>query len=419
MNSNPTKRFFCRVIFIALGLLPLLGTVSWATYRGLYQTNASYASEIGKHLGLGCDVERAIHVRPGVIRFEGLKLRDTEGLEILGHCDEATLHSSPFDREIRISALSVSDVHFRRLLELLDERVLQNPRMLQLQTAIQIDRLTIDSAGSSAVIFDDVRIVASLSNVGPQANAEFTLIPANESSGVANEPIRLDVIRELAQHGSGDGEPSIPVTRLNLITGNATLPCSLLAGFFGSHHLNPDATFEGNIHLVSDSHQSAAWTGDAYGHLENLQLQEICSIATGNAKLTFRKATFDKGVATLLDGTLAVNGGKLQSGFVHSAIENLGITIADSHRSQLANPDGLIPFDAINIDFVVEDGESTLRGTAPSAPTGSMGTINGESLFVQPKSKVRNVDLLRTLLGLSQDQVPIANDSTLLRAFPQ
>ena len=417
MNPNPTKRFFCRAIFLALGLLPLLGTFSWAAYRGLYQTNTSYARLVGDRLGMECKIGNVVHVRPGTIRFEGVRLQDAEDLTIVVECGAVVVQSSDFEREVRIPALSVADGKFRRLLKSLDERVLQNPRTLDLPTVVQIDQLAIHSNGSAASTLKNIRLEASLTDVGPQANVEFALLtPQNKSGGETNERIRMDVIREMTRPDSSE---SAPVTRLNLLTGKAKLPCSLLAGFFGSHHLNPEATFRGNIHLDSDSRVNAAWTGDVSGHLENLRLEEICSLATGTAKLTFRKATFEKGSATLLDGTLAVNGGTLNSEFVSSAVENLGMTVGEGHQDFLADPSGLVPFDFINVDFVIENGESTLKGIVPSGSPGDLAIVNGKSLFSQPPSKVRNVDLLRTLLGLSPEQVPVANDSALLRAFPQ
>ena len=421
MNTNSTKRFLCRAIFLALGLLPLVGTFSWAAYRGLNQTNTSYAQWIGEQFGLECSIQKVIHARPGTLRLEGLSFQDAESLRRLGHCNEAIIQFDSIKRVIHIPSLLVVDSEFRRLLELLDERVLQNPRILELPTAVQIEELTIQSNDSPAVTLRDIRLDTSLTDVGPQANAKFTLIPESGSSGVAHEPIRMDVIRETAMTRAGSrgasSPPIPPVTKLNLLTGNARLPGRLLAGFFGSNHLGPTTTFQGNIHLDSNDRGSGAWTGDVSGHLDNLQLEDICSMATGEAKLTFRKATFDKGVATLLDGTLAVGSGKLRSEFVESAIQNLGVTIAEGYRDQLTS--GFLPFDALNVDFVIENGQSSLRGTVPQGSPGDIAIVHGESLLSQPPSSVTNVDLLRTLLGLTQEQIPVANDSALLRAIPQ
>ena len=206
MNQNPIKRLLCRTIFLAIGILPLVGTGGWAAYRGLNQSSTSYGQWVSEQFGLECNIQKVVHARPGTTRFEGLSFQDTESLTRLAQCNEAVVQSNEFAREIRIPALSVAENEFRRLLELLDERVLQNPRMLNLPTAVQIDELTIESKGSRTVTLRDIRLDTSLTDVGPQANMEFVVVP--ENGGGPSEPIRMDVIRETAE---ADGnEVSLP-----------------------------------------------------------------------------------------------------------------------------------------------------------------------------------------------------------------
>ena len=78
-----SRRWMCRVGFVALCLVPTLALTSWGIARHLPSHALAYERRLSAALDVTVSVEAVTHPRPGVEVYTGLELRDPETQRLL------------------------------------------------------------------------------------------------------------------------------------------------------------------------------------------------------------------------------------------------------------------------------------------------------------------------------------------------
>ena len=414
-KSRKVRAFTARVVFFLLGFLPLAGTMCWGTYRCVYENRASYENWLLGQTGLNFHIGKVDHIGPGQLRFRDLQIRDPETGERILESSAVEISRVQESRLFELSNVRLKQSDLHRLLRLINDRVLQQPRLLQQRLAFRIQEVQVESealrdhANSSGALqrLHNAQLNLQRTPIGPQADIAFYYLDGQHENEATNHasPVRVYVVREM--------DKGAPITKLDFQSGDTALPCSLLTGLTMFKNLG-HATFRGNLRLDyrASPRQRDAWTCEATGFVESLDLAQVTSLATGEADVTIRRATVDAGRLTRLDAAISIVDGQLATALVQSAIENLDL-VANVELDDSPT----IQFDRLGLDVLLSGRECQLTGIASETP-GAMVVKNGEAFVSEPARTIQTIDLVRTVLQLPKDQYPIAVDAPILRALP-
>ena len=76
-----TQRYLCRAVFFGLCVAPTVLMSAWIVARNRPGYRAAYEEELSRQLGLAVSIGYMQHPRPGVTRFQGVRLADPETLD--------------------------------------------------------------------------------------------------------------------------------------------------------------------------------------------------------------------------------------------------------------------------------------------------------------------------------------------------
>ena len=74
IEQSKAKIRFARLVFLVLGVMPVLVLTWWAIKRNSLEHLASFRREIEQQLGEPLGIQKIEHVRPGVVRLWGCEV---------------------------------------------------------------------------------------------------------------------------------------------------------------------------------------------------------------------------------------------------------------------------------------------------------------------------------------------------------
>lgn len=399
-----TKQLICRSLFLLLGLVPLFGTVGYATWRQVAFDQDGYQSWIAGQLGLDLRIQNVSHPIPDVVRLLGANIVDPETNELLASCDELKLTQSERVVELRVPSVDIPRGQFRRLLNVLHERLLRQSRLLSRRVVVVADNISLQGESIGLIGF---RLDAGQGEDGPFAEIKFRTTECPHSK----DPVKLNLFRVKRLQS--------PATNVELFTYDSTLPCSLLFEVPDGLQVGSDVAFQGTVLMDGGPD---GWTGEIFGHLKNLDFGAEDPSGVGNrlfagkAQVTISRAEFENNWMRRLDGRIYAREGQVNRRWLAELIAKLRL---DSSRS-LPEEGQSVAFDELGIAFQINGEQAVLSGVAGANTSRVMLSRQGQPLVgltnVQP---IKTLRLFQALFQLSEEQVPVSTDQNrLLRMLP-
>lgn len=374
-----TQRRVCRVVFLALSVVPTVLTLAAIAYCNRPWRQLDWQWSLASTLHLHAEVEEIDRPIPGQIRLTNLHLADLQSHATLGSFDQLILRED--DGNLAIDANSL-ELQVDQLTTAVRSLSIWLTTSQAIPTKFDVDRLTIASRDWPALVLQDL----SVREDGSTSNGHRFLISAKNPAGDA---VKIAVTTE------GDRLRCIVDTR------NAALPAWLIGAFVPGVSSCDEAQFSGAIELES---RSGKQQGKLQGALRNADLARMTNTSPhpirGVAKIELTEILWSNGVIEAARGRIDVEGGvaayslllEMQKLFACSlgpAVQNL----------QLQSTDELIPFDRLAVQFQLSSSGMILGGDESgvilAGPTGPllygpetttwMPIANLVRLFHQPK----------------------------------
>lgn len=400
-----TRRMLCRIGFIAFCVVPTVGVFAWSNSQTTDGHSVSLAGDLSRALGLKVSLAGVAYPRPGASLYEGLVLADPETAKPLARMRFVEVAGGEGLATLVASQPEVDALQLDRFARLVVDR-LRNSAQPQPTLRIAASDVTLDWPDGSQTLTDLLGQIDGKPGEDGQRSATISFKLAGSHS---TEPIRLRYSRRLKE--------SQPTARIELNTGGAAVPCSLLTIPAGmANHLGPRACFRGSLWALETAD---GWEGECSGELTGVDLQSAIAEQfpqhlTGDARITIQLARFRRGRLEEARGSITAGPGVIGQSLLSSAAMNLKFTGSAASNSNAS----LIPYRSLTLAFEIDSSGISVHGAADrqGAIVETVDTVLlAES--IAPASPV--VALLRTLLPQSELQVPAARQAEwLIRRLP-
>ncbi|NQT16103.1 MAG: hypothetical protein HQ582_25325 [Planctomycetes bacterium] len=400
LHDNSRRRI-CLAAFFGLCVAPTLAVLAFGLSRRLPTHARAEARRLTWQLGANVSLDRVEHLRPGVVRYEGLELSDPEtGVPILrcpalragwrtstdgegqGHRSLVLIASAP---EIRADQL-------RSAWKILEGVLTRRAGCGESNVQLKADNLTLRQGDASHALTAVQATIERLPD-GSQADVQFRLTGLETP-----EPIRIWVVR--------NHQIDPPATGVGFSTGGGALPCSLVALAAPQLDvLGPNCQFHGHF-WVNETSEGPA--GQLVGDFTNVDLEGLLNEhfshrLHGPAHLRIEESRIRKGRIEEATGLLVAGPGEISRPLLDAAIDRLGMP----DRLEPSQTAPLASFEQLAVSFHINSDGLQLWGKCPPTDSGTIlvgrfGTLLGEP-YDQP---VPIAALLQALAPTDQLQVP-------------
>ncbi len=408
-----TRRFFCRIGFLALCVLPTLLVTGWiCVVRSpiyLAYQKAAFERSLSDGLGLIVSIDKIKYPVRGVTELEGVELADPETGDPVARVRRIETGRNGDELVLLVSQPEIHGQKIWHLWEVLHDRVLRGHRSSELRAQIVASELTIhraDDEGASTLAGVRCRLVPTAE--GPHATIEF-----READRQTAEPVQLQATR--------NRQVSPPATRWTLHTGSAAFPCALLADRVDIlASLGDEAMFQGSVEMTCTGR---GWEGEITGCFRQVDLDRVVTNRydhklSGMAEVAFRRVSFSNGKLVDATGEMTCEGGFVSWSLLDQARESLGLLADARVRSVVA--DSLWPYRQLKFGFSLNAEGIDIVGHCDSVGEGVvMADDEGPLLADDPQRIAQVVALVRTLASRNGEQVPATPEAyQLLHVLP-
>lgn len=409
MHPN-LRLLICRSGFVLFALLPTLIVGGWIIRRGMPEYSLAqrteWERELSQRLGVSVSIARLDYPQPSMARLGDVKFANPETGEPLATIRSVEVVRSGDAFTIEASQPIVDIQQLSLLGPRLHDRLLQTGSSAATNCQLVAADVTLQSPRGAITFQELIGVVGQTPGGDPAIDLEFALPSANGE--VARGTVSLTRNRQVRP----------PVTRWQLDTGNAPLPCWLVVDALPQlRQLGADAQFAG----------AAVWTvasdglqGEITGRLTEVDLDALVSEQllhqlSGRATVTLQPAAIERGQLTQLRGSLQAMDGWVSPSLLVAAGEYLGMEIRPDLPLENDRP---VPFRQMSLGFDLTDRSLLLSGGCDVARPGVvLANAAGPIAEVRPQHAVAAVSLLRTLLPDSQWQVPATRQTGSLAAM--
>jgi len=406
MPGLRTRKRIVRGLFLALGVVPLLVTFSWASWRSWHDTASRLADRWSRQLGLDVELVQVEHTSPGIMRLEGLHIADPESGRPMVLCSSVTLMRHGSSMTIECQQLAIRAAHLPELWNLLSQRVLRQPDVWGASFELKAPRAKL-VGGTSDVEWQDLELRVENSDAGREANLTMTWDDQHDPSTVR-------IVRRTA--GLAGRGPAY--RRVHWDTGPTPISCSLMPWPLDwLQRLGRESHFQGVVWIDEDKQ---GLHGELTGHITRVDLTDSLSDRwdvemAGSVDLAVRKLTFSDGRVGEMEGV--IHGGPvtispaLLSRFAEEF--NAPLDFADTPLDQV---------DLAQIRFGVrlDQGGIELVGTPDGvSDQGVLLSDENMRLGIPPSQPVPTTALIKTIVPSSTMTLPInASSEALMRVLP-
>ena len=366
------------------------------------------ADRLSRQLGLVVKIEGFQHLRPGVVRYEGIELADPEtGRTILrSRSLEVGWHGPSFrviasQPEVESAAVGPAWAWVQRLLE-------SRPGRFDGDLQFSAAEVMLRAADCSQSLSDVAGAMETL--------ARKTIVRVNFrlAGDRSSEPAEIRVVR--------NRDVSPPAGGFELSTGDGELPCGVLAmGLAELKTLGGRCRFHGRIWA---NETPDGWQGEIAGQLAELDIGGIIADhfpyrLSGIGTLTIDSARFRCGRLEEGSGILIAGPGTVDRPLVSAAVDRLRLTPGADLLAIASVPEWIdgepIGYERLALAMVLDAHGLQLRGLCPAAPRGTILADAHNPLLGQPTRGPQPVTaLVQTLVPQSSVQVPASRESDWL-----
>lgn len=414
-----TRRMICRTAFLALCVVPTIGVFAWSSSRMNPGRTAESAVELSHGLGLKISLAGVTYPLPGVSLYDRVELADPETsapLARMRFLEVAERHSAT---AIVASQPVLDAMQLGRLWQVVAERLRQGigagkPTRLAARE-VTLEWPSSSPGGESQTLTDVLAELAARSEGQYETTASLSFRLAGSE---APEPVHLRYSRRVEADRQPGKDSSRVMTRLELDTGGAVVPLSMLTVPIGAvNRLGPQAKFRGRLWA---SETRDGWDGELTGELSDVDFQTAIAEQfphhlAGTATVTIARARFAGGRLEEARGSLAAGRGMVGQSLLSAAARHLQLAGTAGGTSN----DALVPYDQMAFSFEIDSSGMTIHGQCDSPP----GTIvrRGDTALLAEAAgtAVPVTAILRTLVPQSEVQVPATRESDwLMRCLP-
>ncbi|MBL9125060.1 MAG: hypothetical protein JNG90_15590 [Planctomycetaceae bacterium] len=401
--SERFERAFCRVLFVALCVVPTLTLGGWTYYQRLPSHRLACEQMLTRQLGLAVRLGSVEHTRPGDVRLLQVELREPETNELIARIGQIDARRHGHDWWVALAAPDLVLDGCQALTELLD-------RQLRWPTG-GVDR-RIHIVAEHACLRDGeqawkVKQVAAAVTAAPR-HAEARLV-FHWEEGAAEHPVSLKVARER--------DRPEPMTRLDLQTGEAPFPITLLRPWLAAGEwVGPKSTLVGRGRLDL-GRQSRRWT--VQGRFDQVELGELVTRHFGHDLRGTAQVLLDaEGDGDRLlqaSGELASRKGVISRSFLQALGQELSMSVAQLPAAMGEQ----VRFEELRLGYrVTDDGALALSGASRYAEGALLVDHNGV-LVREPPTTQDTAALIRALAVAGTPSLPASAPTAVLsRVLP-
>jgi hypothetical protein len=388
-----TRRNLCRLAFLALAVLPTLGTVTWIGYREsplyAFVQRSEWERRLFDWTGMHVRVEQMEFPGGGSLLFHRLTLTDPDGGAPAATVRQMELAYHPQGIVVLLSQPEVAQGKFLRLWDVLEQRVLQGPRP---GTAVQITsgEVTLE-VGSRAQTFTTVRCTVEPFENNVRAWLEFQLAGV-PMPGPAQ--LRIERHRQLAT----------PATSWSLHS-DTPLPCHVFTDYLPPlARFGDRASFQGTVSCMATRD---GWSSEVAGRLLQVDLsrltEDLPHRLSGDATIVLDRVVFDRGLVHSATGSVVSTGGTVSRSLITALAEHIPLSAPEV---MLAASTPLTNYDRLAFRFTVAADGFALSGLDPGAGDVLL-TVGGQPLLAGDRTvRYPLVSLVRALAPDSVHLVP-------------
>jgi len=365
--SDKTRRRITLALFVVLCVSPTVIVAAWGVSRHLPGHVRGEAQRLSWQLGMKVSLAAVEHLRPGVVRYQGLVLANPETGQEVARCrvleaawGKAAGREKPGGRLLRISAVQpeIEASALDEVRRLVDRVLMGRAGPLETEVGLSTESLLVRSEHGSQTFSDVTGKVQTLPE-GTLAKVEFRL-PGQS----APKPAWLYLGRYREQ--------ATPASVFGLETEGSDLPCTVLSlAADGLRTLGTRSRFRGRI----DGRQTAeGWETVVRGQFDEVELGSLVTDHfpsyqfNGNAQLRVDQAILVDRRLQNATGKLTAGPGNVNASLVDAAIRRLGLT----GSAGLGGADRVIRFEWLKAAFSLDAEGLRVVGLGDE---GSQGTI--------------------------------------------
>lgn len=399
-----TRRHFCRLVFVTLALGPTCAVLLSAAWMATPHALAFYRRALAEQLAVDVQVDRVSFPLPGVTRYAGLALADSETGDWLARFQCVEVDESAVRTVVSCVA---PEINARRM-DLFWELAV---RRLRLQSNLRrptelVGREVHLDCGADAQTLGDVRVRFKQGESGPQALVVFHLADQPEDEA------RMAIFR-----GRSGASPGMLV---QLETGRAVLPGTLLAALLpGWDRLGRSATLSGSL-CWQDT--PSGYSGQIRGAIGSIDLDALVTDRFdqklgGTATIALERARVVEGRLVEARGTLLAGPGIISRALVSAAIAHLhtpAVALSDA-------PGSLLAYEQLGFRFALGERGLSIAGQCPGAAAGTLLLgRTGRPILLEPADELQSpLNLARALAPGDEQPLPVSVAAQeLIRRLP-
>ena len=399
-----TRRSITLAAFFVLALLPTVVVLAYGVAWRLPQHTQAEAERLSDRMGMKVSLRAIRHLRPGLVRYEGLELLNPETGRSVLRCGtlqagwEAIVDGQGHQQSALV--LSATDPEFDTAqvdqLWRLADRLFLGRADGPLEVRLTCGDLQLRQ-GENRQTLGQPELTVTTDSVGTQAELRFRL-PGGDSPA----PVRFRVAR--------DRRTQPPLTRFDLDTGAAAIPCWLLAmGLPSFDGLGAESRFSGALWAALPPQ---GWEGGLQGRFHRLDLDRLVSDRfphklSGPAEVTIRQAEFHQGRLAKLDGSINAGPGVVSRSLIDDSAQFLRLAAATDPGMVVPE----LPYQQLAASFQLDRRGLQIHGLCP--PDGSRVILTGPYRWIVGEPEVQPqplAGLLQTLIPVQHIRVPAGAD---------
>ena len=408
-----TRRALCILAFWGLGLLPLGLTFTWCMWRHRPGRAAAAAEGLSRQLGLTVSIQAVRDLRPGVVRYDGVRLVHPETGRTLLSADSVETAWVADNDSLKqpVEALKVNLSGAELGADSLDELQRLGQRVMEGRAGCRDPQVRLTPcelslhAGQRVQKFSEVQAWVDSVAEGVQTVIDFRLADV-----VMPKPARVRILRRRTT--------SPPTAGFEFFSGDAPIACELLLpGLPQLARLGRQCKFQG---WVGGDQFSGSWRGKIVGQFSDVDLE--CLLAdyspqrlSGSGQLLISDSQFRDGRLESANGELRAGPGTISQSLWTAAAERLGLAHGARPAADPAR------YERLALAFIVNEQGITLGGLCPAGDAARAILVDHSAAMLgEPAAKkIPTIALVQMLVPPGDLQVP-ANRSCeqILRWLP-
>jgi hypothetical protein len=395
-----TRRWICRTIFFAVGVIPTLSIIAWCMAMTSPGRVTDVREKFADAVGLAVHFDELSYPRPGATLFEGLKLADPETGESLAQIQQLEIRT---DAEHAVWVISQAEINAAQtdwLLRLIQRRLQLGPDRHDSALRIKVAELTLRwPDGSQTFVDGDFQF-------GATENSRTLAAIMRPSNLPSAAPIELHAERSFNASGAIE-------TNVELKSANAPLPCSLFAALMHlENHAGLQSTWQGTMKQTETARR---WRAELAGRLNEVDLHAAVSNQfpqqlNGRAELEISRLLVENGRLAACEGVVHARDGSI-GGQLLTMLKYLNLQTVPIQPPL----DRLLTFSELHFGFSIDSTGMAMTGQCGNAETGTvMRDQTGPLAKSTNAARVSMATLINVLTPDNRQSIPATKQADWL-----